>query len=155
MSGEWVWILFYGILLLYTAEDLIWQKVSNGNILIGLAAGMIFGAGSGKQVLVRTAGIFLIFLFGMLDLMSMGDLKIWMVITSFAGVTAGCIIVFAACILLLLFAGLDAPEKLRSAIQNLYLSFRAPVRFPHADAGYPFAPFLLAGAVGYRLFMQV
>lgn len=148
-------MLLYGILLLYAMEDLSRQKVSNGNILIGMAAGFLFGTGSGREALFRLAGIVVLFFFGMLNLMSMGDLKVWMVITSFTGFFGSAAIIFSGCILLLLYAWLDVPYETRSAMRGLYLTWKAPCAFPLADTGYPFVPFLLAGTAGYRLLSQM
>ncbi len=111
-------------------EDIRTMKIPNRIVLMGAIAGIFITALSdGRMALASSAlELFFIFFFGTLGIMGMGDIKLWMMVTTFlplkysaAGVSIGAAFLIA------------------------YGLIRDRRYIP--QKGYPFAPFMTVGMI--------
>lgn len=111
-------------------EDIRTMKIPNRIVLTGAMAGIFITALSGGRMALAYVALelFFIFLFGTLGIMGMGDLKLWMMATTFiplkhsaAGVSIGAAFLIA------------------------YGLIRDRRYIP--QKGYPFAPFMTVGMI--------
>lgn len=81
MIAEILLIVLSGVAAVF---DLEYRKIPNLVIATGIFCGL-FLCQEPKTILIRCIGIVFVFLFGMFQLMGMGDLKLWMAIVAFVG----------------------------------------------------------------------
>ena len=105
MIAEILLIVLSGVAAVF---DLEYRKIPNLVIATGIFCGL-FLCQEPKTILIRCIGIVFVFLFGMFQLMGMGDLKLWMAIVAFVGFSRSCFIIVGAAILLLGYAWFFVP----------------------------------------------
>lgn len=94
------------LLVIYGAiNDIKEKKIPNEIFYIGLASALIFDTVlmpvSWQYIVLKAVCIVGLFFFGMLRLMGIGDIKLWMVLTAYWGITRSSAIICAASILLI------------------------------------------------------
>lgn len=91
-------------------------------------------------------------LFGMLRIMGMGDLKLWMFLSTYVGFMDSCVIMVAAAILLILYGWLKNKKETTLIFRHLLISFKTK-RKPQVieQTSYAFAPFILTATLFYLL----
>ena len=104
------------------------------------------------ELFLKTIAFIFLYFFGMLRLMGLGDLKLWIVISSFVGFKDSCWIMVVAAILLILYGWIRNRTETEIIFRHLLISLESHNRPELIDqTAYAFAPFVLAAAVLYLL----
>ena len=144
-------ILLIGILGIATFYDLREHRIPN----LLVAYGVLFGFLSSQSFIDlfwKTIAFIFLYFFGMLRLMGLGDLKLWIVISSFVGFKDSCWIMVVAAILLILYGWIRNRTETEIIFRHLLISLESHNRPELIDqTAYAFAPFVLAAAVLYLL----
>lgn len=145
------YILCLIILLVATIWDLEYRRIPNELTAVGVFLGL-FWDWSLYGFFCKLLSLFLIFCIGYFRLMGMGDLKLWMMITSFVGLENSIIILGFAALYLCAYAFLKNTQEARMILKHLFYSFQTrQIPLVVEQKGYPFAPFLFLSAIGYFL----
>ena len=146
MIAEILLIVLSGVAAVF---DLEYRKIPNLVIATGIFCGLVL-CQEPKTILIRCIGIVFVFLFGMFQLMGMGDLKLWMAIVAFVGFSRSCFIIVGAAILLLGYAWFFVPGSKQTIKLTLrQLSLKNVQVFEQKE--FPFAPFIFASCVLYGI----
>lgn len=98
-------IALMSMLIYASIKDMKTRKISKYIFYIGILSALIFDLFifpiSIKNVIIKSIWMVIIFLFGALRLLGIGDIKIWMIITAYMGIITSSIIVVISCILLI------------------------------------------------------
>lgn len=141
------------ILLIATIWDVECRRIPNPLMVIGIVIGL-FSDWSLYAFFCKILSLFLIFCIGYFRIMGMGDLKLWMVITSFVGLESSIIILGFAAFYLCIYAFLKNTKEARLILKHLYYAFQTrQIPLTVEQTGYPFAPFLFLSSVGYFLLL--
>lgn len=144
-------LLILGVSAYYDSNTMkIPNQVTFPAILAGLVYSLIFfHTGS---FFSRLAAIAVLFFFGMLDLMGMGDLKLCMAVTAWAGWKHTLFMVLFASLFMLLYCAMEDRAKTWKEIKAtiLKLVYRIPVNGRNGKC-YPFSVFLLLGFLVARI----
>lgn len=110
---------------------------------------------SPAETLRRAAAIILLFFFGMLHLMGMGDLKLCMAITALRGWQEMLYMILGACVSMLLYCVLKNPKKSFYEIKAAFICMFW--RMPPIGGGqqYPFSVFLLVGYAAVQALLLI
>lgn len=97
--------------------DLKTKKIPNLLICVGALTAVCFivfieHLGSAEAV-IRIVSVIILFFFGMLRLIGLGDIKLWMVITLFIGILRSSIIIAAASLLLVIWQNIVNNKEAR------------------------------------------
>ena len=131
------------------------KKIPNWVTFPGMFIGL-FLSGDFNEVLWKVIGLILIFFFGMLGLMGLGDIKLWMATCALTGFLQSCAIVIVAEILFLV-AGY---VRNRQETHNLFkltlfdMFYSKKVNFVEQNA-YAFAPYMFISSIAYCIFSIV
>lgn len=129
--------------------DIIKGKIYNCISVSGIIVGVVT-CSSFKELHATIIALLLIFLFGMLRLMGMGDIKLWMAIASLVGLQTSCIFVALGGLLLIIYT---LCSDFRNSLEILEISIKSLLYnrklIPFEQKGYPFAPFLFIPSLTY------
>lgn len=145
-------VMLLSLLLIASCYDKKTMKIPNWISLTGIITGICLCT-SINQVGYRCIAIVFIFFFGMLGLMGMGDLKLWMMISTLIGFTESCFIVAGAALILLIHQMIRNRKKASQTIRLTIFSFiynRKIIEFE--QTGYPFAPYLMFSCILYCIY---
>lgn len=143
------------LLLIASCYDKKTMKIPNWISLTGVITGICLCT-SMHQVGYRFIAIVFIFFFGMLGLMGMGDLKLWMMISTLTGFTESCFIVAGAGLTLLIHQVIRNRKMASQTIRLTIFSFiynRKIIEFE--QEGYPFAPYMMLSCTFYSIYFIV
>ena len=142
-------LTLFVILLIATLTDLKYREIPNGLTFPSICIGLIIGYPSNKEKLL---GLILLFLFGMTNLLGMGDLKLLMVIHAFLGFLPSIYILGISALCLIIYVCLTKKDAFYSIKLTLkQISLKQFQIFEQES--YPFAPFLFLGTLIYRVVM--
>lgn len=134
------------IVLLASIYDHKKKRIPNLLIVIGFLSSIMFDLYfypiSSKDIFIKIIGICVLFFFGMLRLMGLGDIKLWMVITAYWGIIISSAIITGASLLLIIHRCLfNEKEK-----ELVYLSVWQIMHYKKLNIipqrEYPFAPYI-------------
>lgn len=144
-------ILCLFFLFFAVVEDVQYRRIPNEVVLCGAAAGFLT-CGSLYTFLWRILALLFLFCLGYFRIMGMGDLKLWMMITTFTGLRNSCFIMAFAAIFLCIYAFFKNREEAMLIFKNMHFSFmtkKKPIIME--QTGYAFSPFMLAATVFFYL----
>lgn len=145
-------VMLLSLLLIASCYDKKTMKIPNWISLTGIITGICLCT-SINQVGYRFIAIVFIFFFGMLGLMGMGDLKLWMMISTLIGFTESCFIVAGAALMLLIHQLIRDRKRASQTICLSITSFiynRKIIEFEQTV--YPFAPYLMFSCILYCVY---
>lgn len=141
------------VLLLFICSiyDLKERRIPNDILGVGILFGFL-SSGSLIEILWKIVALLFLFFFGMLRIMGMGDLKLWMFLSTYVGFMDSFVIMVAAAILLILYGWLKNKKETTLIFRHLLISFKTK-RKPQVieQTSYAFAPFILTATLFYLL----
>lgn len=144
-------IVLFIILGIASWFDLKEHRIPNELVMIGIVSGIACSY-SLSEVFGKALSLLVLFAIGAFRLMGAGDIKLWMVISCYTGLGKSCIIICLAAIYLIFYGFLRNRQEFGLILKHLLFSFRQ-MRKPILieQEAYPFAPFMLAGAITFYL----
>ena len=128
-------------------KDYKTNKIPNYIFIVGLLSALIFDLFLSpiplKNIFIKGMWLVVIFLFGALRLLGIGDIKLWMVISSYIGFVKSAVVIFLSSFLLIIVNVI----KDRENFKLVFLTFsqiinKQEIKIVEQKA-YPLAPYIL------------
>lgn len=132
-------------------EDIQYRRIPNEIVLCGAVVGLLT-CGSFYAVLWRVLALIFLFCLGYFRLMGMGDLKLWMMLTTFTGFRNSCFIMAFAALFLCIYAFFKNRKEAMLIFKHMQISLltkKNPIIMDQTV--YAFSPFMLAATLLFYL----
>lgn len=132
-------------------KDYKTNKIPNYIFIVGLLSALIFDLFLNpiplKNIFIKGMWLVVIFLFGALRLLGIGDIKLWMVISSYIGFVKSAVVIFLSSFLLIIVNVI----KDRENFKLVFLTFsqiinKQEIKIVEQKA-YPLAPYILLSSL--------
>ena len=147
-------ILAMTMLTVCAYTDMRDRKVLNIITFPMMAIGLILSSFVSLELLfLRFLCLLLFFLFGMMRIMGMGDLKLLMALTALRGIYETTYTMFFAALLLIIYCAMERPKETALVMKDtaMFLAVRRKIK-TRSETRYPFAVFIaIAYPIGYFL----
>ena len=133
------------LLILATFTDIQTKKIPNIIFCVGMITGIAFDfvyPRSHVEIILAYIGAFIVFLFGSLRLMGMGDIKIWIVLTVYEGLLKSAAIICIATVLFIIFHIIKNPRNFSTVLLGFSQAITNKKIQASGKQGYAFIPFV-------------
>jgi len=134
-------------MLIASYTDIKYMKIPNILFYIGIILCLLFDfifiPISYKEIIAKAVFIIILFFFGSLKLMGIGDIKLWMVITGILGIKESCLIIITALLMFIIYGLInDYSNNIKIVILSIIQFANKEKAQIDNQKAYPFAPFM-------------
>lgn len=146
------------LFILASISDIKTQKIPNALFIMGVLSGIIFDVMYPRQITDMVAsygGMIVIFLIGSFRLIGMGDIKMWMVLTIYEGITKSSCIFLLATLFFIVVQLLMNPKNLKLMISGIYQAVKyKKIKITNHNK-YAFIPYVTFFVIMYEIVVIV
>lgn len=146
------------LFILASISDIKTQKIPNALFIMGILSGIIFDVMYPRQITDMVAsygGMIVIFLIGSFRLIGMGDIKMWMVLTVYEGITKSSCIFLLATLFFIVVQLLINPQNLKLMLSGIYQAVKYKKIEITNHNKYEFIPYVTFFVIMYEIVVIV
>lgn len=147
-------VTLFILFILASISDIKTQKIPNALFIMGILSGIIFDVMYPRQItdiVASYVGMIVIFLIGSFRLIGMGDIKMWMVLTVYDGITKSSCIFLLATLSFIVVQLLIDPQKMKLMISGFYQAVKYKKIEVTNYHKYEFIPYVTFFVIMYEI----